>query len=148
MARRYRPRKLFKFWLYRDLIEDTRLIEYIDYLHKTRQFATMVRSGLRLMWTLGEGDLSVLFELFPGLQSRLQPNNDELIAQFRQMLQAQSIVVQAPSIPPALTTGAAIAAPPLIAPTFDDGDTIVIRRDATAGSAAAANFLDSVFGLQ
>jgi hypothetical protein len=143
MARRYRPRKLFKFWLYHDLAGDTRLMDYIAYLHRTRQFARTLRNGLRLMWTLGEGDLSVLFELFPGLQSRLAPSNDELIEQFRQMLQAQPVPV-----PPVLPTGQTLAAPQLLAPDFDDQDTILIQRDTRAGGRSASNFLDSVLGLQ
>jgi hypothetical protein len=145
MARRYRPRKLFKFWLYHDLAQDARLIEYIEYLRHTRQFARTIRSGLRLMWTLGEGDLSVLFELFPGLQSKLMPRNDELIQQFREMLQTQPVTA-----PPVMTstTGQPLAVPQLVAPALDDDqDTLLIRRDATAGGQSAANFLDSVFGL-
>lgn len=142
MARRYRPRKLFKFWLYRDLTEDTRLMDYIAYLHKTRQFATTVRNGLRLMWTLGEGDLSVLFELFPGLQSKLAPHNDELIEQFRQMLQSQ----------PALSAGLKPMDVPQIAmPIFDDDDeqgTVIIRHDADSASKTSNTFMEAIFALQ
>jgi hypothetical protein len=149
MARRYRPRKLFKFWLYRDLVEDTRLMDYIAYLYKTRQFATTVRNGLRLMWTLGEGDLSVLFELFPGLQSKLTPRNDDLIEQFRQMLQAQPIA----ALPtPALSAGIKPMNVPQIAmPTFDEDDeqdTIIIRRDDSAPNKTSNVFMQAVLSLQ
>lgn len=151
MARRYRPRKLFKFWLYHDLAEDTRLMEYIDYLRKTRQFATVLRSGLRLMWTLGQGDLSVLFELFPTLRSQFVPDNTALIEEFRRMLQAQTVA--ASPVPPvtALPPGPKpmnIKSIPM--PTFDedDQDTIVLSRDATSGEQAAANFLQSVLAIQ
>jgi hypothetical protein len=65
MARRYRPRKEFKFWLYHDLAEDKRLMEFISFCKNTQQFARMVRNGLRLMWSLGEGETFVLYELFP-----------------------------------------------------------------------------------
>ena len=65
MARRYRPRKEFKFWLYHDLAEDKRLMEFIRFCKDTQQFARMVRNGLRLMWSLGEGETFVLYELFP-----------------------------------------------------------------------------------
>ena len=152
MARRYRPRKRFVFWLYHDLAEDTRLMEYIDYLLKTNQFTKSIRNGLRLMWTLGEGDLSVLFELFPTLRAKLAPSSDELIEQFRQMLQAQPLAVAAP-LTPALPsmTGKQLAVPQIAMPSFDqddDQDTIVIRRDESADASAGMNFLDAALGLQ
>lgn len=70
---RYRPRKELKFWLYHDVESDSRLLDYIAFLKQTRQFATYVKRGLRLLWTLGEGDLTYLFELFPQLAERLNP---------------------------------------------------------------------------
>jgi hypothetical protein len=150
MARRYRPRKLFKFWLYHDRLEDQRLMDYIDYLRKTRQFASTLRQGLRLMWTLGEGDLSVLFELFPSLRSQFMPNGDNLIEQFRQMLlQNQPVIPEFPNMEPLLTGNPKpLPAPQIAMPTFDDGDTVVIRHDMTAGASATTNFLDAAFGFQ
>jgi hypothetical protein len=70
MARRYRPRKEFKFWLYHDLDEDKRLMEFIRFCKTTQQFACMVRNGLRIMWSLGEGNTAVLYELFPWIQTQ------------------------------------------------------------------------------
>jgi hypothetical protein len=133
---------LFKFWLYRDLAEDSRLMEYIGYLHQTRQFATMVRNGLRLMWTLGQGDLSVLFELFPILQAQFKPNNDDLLEQFRQMLLQHQPVVSAQPI---------VALPhstprPIL--SDDEQDTVVIKKDASVGSNTTLNFLKNAFGLR
>ncbi len=148
--RRYRPRKEFKFWLYHDLVEDTRLMDYIDYLRKTRQFAKSVRNGLRLMWTLGEGDLSVLFELFPSLRSQFMPKGDELIEQFRQMLmQHQPVIPEIPKLesPP---TGniKTLSVPQLAMPSSDDGDTIIIQRDIQAEAGGTSNFLAAAFGIQ
>jgi hypothetical protein len=150
MTRRYRPRKLFKFWLYHDLAEDTRLMEYIAYLRQTRQFAKILRNGLRLMWTLGEGDLSVLFELFPSLRSQFMPKGDELIEQFRQMLlQHQPAIPEFPEKElPAAGSAKALPAPQIAMPTFDDEDTMVIRRDTHADTDATANFLSAALGIQ
>lgn len=150
MTRRYRSRKRFTFWLYHDLVEDTRLMDYIEYLRKTRQFAKSVRNGLRLMWTLGEGDLSVLFELFPSLRSQFMPKGDELIEQFRQMLlQHQPTIPEIPKLdsPP---TGniKSLSVPQLTMPTFDDEDTIIMRRDTHAGEDITANFLNAALGMQ
>jgi hypothetical protein len=149
MARRYRPRKEFKFWLYHDLTEDQRLMEYIAYLRKTRQFAKTLRNGLRLMWSLGEGDLSVLFELFPSLRSQFAPNTDALIEEFRQMLLQRPAAL--PEIPTLASTSGGpkkLPAPPIAMPTFDDEDTIVIRRDPNASANTSVNFLDAALGFQ
>jgi hypothetical protein len=160
MVRRYRPRKEFKFWLYHDIAAEARLMEYIDYLLKTRQFARTIRNGLRLMWTLGEGDLSVLFELFPTLRSRLEapaaPTADD--DKLNKMLQeaakqgAALALLQSPTPVPLLTgspTGATILPAAadktagtgstmntsfqVAAPVYDDdGDVVIIRRDESA----------------
>lgn len=153
MARRFRPRKQFLFWLYHDIAEQVRLMEYIAYLQKTRQFATVARNGLRLMWTLSEGDLSVLFELFPTLQTQFKPDNSDLIAEFRQLLKEQQpIMVMAPSATPALSAGLKpmTGFKPVEMPTFDDDDqgTVIIRRDDHAAGKGAAAFMDSVLSLQ
>lgn len=97
---RYRPRKEFKFWLYHDLADDVKLMEWIKFCKETRQFASVIKRGLRLMWSLGQGDTSVLFELFPTLGSQLihvkdlptPPDNDDLrneIAELKQMIREQ-----------------------------------------------------------
>src|SRR5574337_1264443 len=121
MTRRFRPRKEIKFWLYRDIALEARMIEYIEYLRHTRQFARTIRSGLRLMWTLSEGDTSVLFELFPTLRSRFAPDNTALIEEFRRMLHAQT---PTPALPSGLKPIAAAQSLPM--PTIDDDDTVVI----------------------
>lgn len=148
--RRYRPRKQFKFWLYHDLLEDLRLMEYIAYLRKTQQFAKVLRSGLRLMWTLGEGDLSILFELYPTLRSQFVPGGENLIQEFRRLLEEHQIAIpDMPKLEP-LSKGSAkpLLAPEIPMPTFDDEDTMVVRRDVNAGANTTANFLDAAFGFQ
>lgn len=145
MARRYRPRKLFKFWLYHDLAEDVRLMEYIDYLHKTRQFVTVLRNGLRLMWTLGQGDLSILFELFPTLRSQFAPDNSALIEEFRRMLQAQPQLAPRELVP--AENARALPAPSVARHVFDEEDTIVIKTNTNAAAIGTANFLKAAFGI-
>lgn len=98
-----RRKKDFRFSLFHDTVEDIRLMEYVEYLRKTNQFASMIRNALRLVWTLGEEDLSVLFELFPGIRKQFMPKPDDLIDQFRQMLQHHMTAAMeaAPEPPPA-----------------------------------------------
>lgn len=69
--RRFRPRKQMKFWCYTDLNTDAWLIEIIAYWKAKKQFADMVKNGLRLMFSLGQGHLDVLFELFPQIETQL-----------------------------------------------------------------------------
>lgn len=68
---RYRPRKEVKMWLYTDKPDEEKLVGYVTYLKQTRKLAQAVRNGLRLLWSLGEGDTTVLFELFPHLEAQL-----------------------------------------------------------------------------
>jgi len=87
---RFRPRKELKIWLYRDVDEEARLIGYCAWLKSTRQLATIIKRAIRLYWSLSEGNLSVLFELFPALESRFKPDAETLMDEFRQML-AESV---------------------------------------------------------
>jgi hypothetical protein len=102
-ATRSRTKKEYRFALYPDVLEDSHLMAYVDYLRKTQQLPQVIRNALRLVWTLGEGDLSVLFELFPSLRGQFMPKPDELIEQFRQMLYQRMMAAMsvAPEPPPA-----------------------------------------------
>ena len=151
MARRYRPRKEFKFWLYHDLADDLRLMEYIAYLYKTRQFAATVRNGLRLMWTLREGNLAVLFELFPTLRNQLSQDNSALIQEFRRILASQTHdsngmphPEQNPALPGPRSSPGLRPLLPLIE-TDDDQDTLILSRSASTD--ASKNFLAGLTGL-
>jgi hypothetical protein len=138
MPRKYRPRKEFKFWLYHDRDEDSRLMEFIQYCKATRQFARVVRDGIRLIWSLREGNTNVLFELFPHLERHFKPDAEVLIEQFRQMLMQQQVA--APVSQPALVAASdtaeqggkkSLAAVKVALPLLDDdddGDTIVITK--------------------
>lgn len=148
MPRKYRPRKEFKFWLYHDRDEDSRLMEFIQYCKATRQFAKVVRDGIRLVWSLREGNTAVLFELFPHLERQFKPDAEELIEQFRQMLLQHQA---APEPQPAqVGVGAeqgkpkALNAPKTILPLLDDDedDTIVIKQSTGSGRGMMANLLD------
>lgn len=138
-----RPRKQFKFWLLRDDAADQGLQEYIAYLKTMGSFTQTIRDGLRLMWTLRQGDLSILFELFPTLQSQLKPDHTPLIEEIRAILLSQPMTTAAPpGIKP-------IAMKPITMPIFDDDadeqPTVIIKTTASAGG--TANFLEAAFKL-
>jgi hypothetical protein len=133
MARRYRPRKEFKFWLYHDLNEDKRLMEFIRFCKTTQQFACMVRNGLRLMWSLGEGDTSVLYELFPWTRPQVAllpsvPDTESLerqIADLRQIMLQQGTVKTPYANYPMLPASGAPPAPTIKSAPVADAGAIV-----------------------
>lgn len=134
MPRKYRPRKEFKFWLYHDRDEDSRLMEFIQYCKSTRQFARVVRDGIRLIWSLREGNTRILFELFPHLERQFNPDAEDLIAQFREMLlqqRAQPQLAPVSSGVGEINTPKSFSATKTTLPLLedDDGDdTMVITR--------------------
>lgn len=123
---RYRPRKEYKFWLYTDLVADSRLMEFIAYLKTTRQFATYIKRGLKLLWTLQEGDLTYLFELFPQLAERLNPppappdkGDLERLIQGAVHTSVKAAMLEMPSLPATIPAAAPLkpsgSAPPALA---------------------------------
>jgi hypothetical protein len=163
--RRFRPRKQYKFWLYHDLSEDTRLMEYAAWLVKTRQFATAIRNGLRLLWTLGEGDTTLLTELFPDVVSALRatppaptptpPDNSGIESRLDRMEalllssgagSPNGQVMKPTTVEPGGVKPIA-GARPLALPTFDDDDqdTIVLKRG--TDDSGSRNFLANAFGF-
>lgn len=120
---RYRPRKQFKFWLYTDLQSEEWLAEVIGLWKSKRQFSEIVKNGLRLMFSLGQGHTDVLFELFPQLETQLTakyappptPDNSELQRQIAdlKMIILQQGNIQAPpkDYPQSKSVGGHVAAP-------------------------------------
>lgn len=101
--RRFRPRKQLRFWLYTDLESDSWMLEIIAYWKARKQFATKIKDGLRLMWSLGQGQLDVLFELFPQIEHQLiakyspptAPDTDKLE---RDMAEIKKLILESGSI--------------------------------------------------
>ena len=148
--RRNIPRETWRFQLRLDNPIDSHVREILKYGETQRRAVTMIRDGVRLLWALENDDLSVLFELFPNLKGRFMPESDQIIEQFRQLLLEHQIAIpEAPKLEP-MTKGSAkpLLAPEIPMPTFDDEDTMVVRRDVNAGADAAANFLAAAFGMQ
>ena len=65
------------------------------------------------------------------------------------LLQHQQVIPEIPKLEPVSNGGPKpLPAPQIPMPTFDDEDTIVMRRDTSAGADSAASFLDASFGFQ
>lgn len=140
--RRFRPRRQMKFWCYTDLKTDAWLIEIIAYWKAKKQFADMVKNGLRLMFSLGQGHLDVLFELFPQIETQLAakyspptaPDNSNLerkLERIEQLVLEQGralpdtrdhfpLLIPAGTKPPAAPVAAVVAAKALDAATISD----------------------------
>ncbi|MEO8609531.1 MAG: hypothetical protein ABI690_16690 [Chloroflexota bacterium] len=127
---RYRPRKEIKMWLYRDKADESRLIDFVQYCKQTRQLARVLRNGIRLMWSLGEGNTEILYELFPWLQTQAAlippaPDTENLerqIADLKQIiLQQGSISVPSAGYPLMKQIGAPPVVTPKNAPAADAG---------------------------
>ncbi len=161
MASRYRPRQVFKFWLFLDKPEESRLIEFINYCKAKRSFARVVRDGIRLMWSLGEGDTTVLFELFPGLHAHLQPvqpaptppdtgNIERQIADLKRLILEQGVINPPPKDYPQMKSNNTLGiGKKMTLPMFDDdseGETLVLSKS-TAASVNGSNLLSGMMGL-
>lgn len=156
---RYRPRKQLKFWLYTDLKNEHWLIEVIEYWKSKRQFSDVVKSGLRLMWSLGQGQTDVLFELFPQLETQLAAryapptppdtgNLERQIADLKRLILEQGSII-VPSNQMEMKSGGTLGIGKTLAlPTFDDDDmdTVVLTK-ATGGTTNAENFMASMANI-
>ena len=60
-------RVMQKFWLDLEKPDEAEINQFIDHYKRQRQFTRVIRDGIRLMWSLGQGNLDVLFELFPSV---------------------------------------------------------------------------------
>jgi hypothetical protein len=160
MAGRYRPRQVFKFWLFKDKPEEYRLVEFIEYCKAKRSFARVIRDGIRLMWSLGEGDTSVLFELFPGLHAQLQPiqpaptppdtgHLERQIADLKRLILEQGAISAPPKDYPQMKSGGTLGIGKKMAlPVFDDEDegaTLILSKSSTGNN--GSNLLGGILAL-
>jgi hypothetical protein len=149
---RYVARQTRKFQLRLDHPIDAHVVEILDYAKSQRSEVTMIRDGVRLLWALKNDNLRVLFELFPHLERQFNPDAEDLIAQFRDMLlQHRTVPVPQPVQIDSgaeqggrkLLNGAKIDLPLL--EDDDDGDTIVLTKK--IGSMNGSNLIAGILGL-
>ena len=146
--RRYTPRQTRKFQLRLDHPLDVHVAEVLGHARARRREVTIIREGIALWWALENGDLEYLFEKFPQYRAHFNPDVEELIDQFRQMLQQQAKGSEETGTP-VLPAGKTIDTPKFALPVFDDEDdqdTLVIKRDTS--TAASDNFMKAILSLQ
>lgn len=150
-------RKQIRFWLDLERDSEYRIAEIIETLKHQRQFSSAIRDGLRLLWDLKQGNVTVLLALFPWIKDALQTDKPAPpdtsggdlkrdIDQIKQLILSQSKpdgLVNAPAGAPK-----AMQVPAFRTPTFDDlgSDDLVLKKDTSTDS--GKNFLQSMLALQ
>lgn len=150
MADARKGRKAFQA-LFPNIEANDQIIASLAVLTKRRQFTAWIRDMWRLWSDLTKGEITVLIELFPAFAQRwtMTDANEQIMAaiiELQSMLQSGQVVIGTPvQGEPVKIRGSDVVLPP---PVFEDDDLVVIRKDTSAGSTAAANFLNSMLGIQ
>ena len=140
---------------------DQHVAEILDYKRSKRSEVTAIRDGVRLLWALENGDLAVLFEMFPQYRTQFTPGGagggDDL-QQIKSMLEivvasrkSNELLMQSAAAPASetkLVTGKLLGGkvPMPVFDEFEDDDqpTVILNKSSVN---AAANFLGSLSGL-
>ena len=158
-----RVRLQFKFWL--DVLKDVEaaIADELERLKEQRKMAPTIRDALRLFLSLGQGDSSVLLELFPDIRGyfyqQFQAEQADAATQFNeiilrlnqiQQVQSQPAPISSPDEMRSISGPRPIAAQSFEVPSYDDDDDgllLEVRVDADAGARASANFINSLMAL-
>ena len=147
-----RFRLQFKFWLDVNKPNEYALAEIIADLKENKTFSKVIRDGIRLIWSLGQGNLDVLLALFPWIEDAFyerfkerEPASDSALRQ--QLARLEKLLIEQGSIP--IETGPKKLVVPPVAPPGDDGydDDLLVIRKAKSERESAHNFLSSAFDL-
>jgi hypothetical protein len=148
-------RVMHKFWLDLDKSDEEVINQLIDYHKRQRQFSRVIRDGIRLMWSLGQGNLDILFELFPWVmdtfyQRALAERAPQEGPLTEQLARLERLLLEQGNQP--MTTASAgpkhLAVTTQIMPLQDEeDDEIVLIKKAKSSGTSAQNFLDAAFGL-
>jgi hypothetical protein len=160
-----KARLRFNFWLDIRRDDEFAVAEQIQLLKRQRAFAKTVRDGIRLICDLRAGNVDVLLELFPFVQSKLTPqtpppaDNSDLKREIQMlkdlMLHSATPPMVAAPVGILRSSASTIGGPkPLSAPKFDlprfedddEAETLILTKDTRTNS--AQNFLDSMLALQ
>jgi len=166
----FMARKRFIFWLDDTKGQEYQLIAEVGELKKQRSFSQTIRDGIRLICDLRDGNLDVLFELFPwvrveflkymeGVQPKtvmsetaLAPDVEKYLQEILEKLdQAQSNSTATPILKPVSNGlkpigGLKSIAPPVLGD--DDEDLLTVTQIQGDGISVTQRFLQSFQTLQ
>jgi len=142
-------RMRFQFRFHLDVTKalEHELAEQLDALKQRRLFKPWIRDALRLFFSLKDGDISVLQELFPGIVAQIQEQrrgdnggNDNAVSE--RLATIEGLLLRQENGKPEM-----VSLPKLPAPVFADdaGDTLVMKPIQDGHS--AHNFMASVQAL-
>lgn len=159
-TKRYRMRYDFQLNIAKD--DELAIAEQIANLKTQGLYSKTVRDGIRLVSDLREGNLGVLFELFPWVRAEFleyvastQPqksdtetNIQKQLARIEELLANGETASSAPRIDSGVGGPKKMVVPQVAAPALDDDDTdlLVVAKAKSSGN-ASQNFLNSAFRL-
>lgn len=83
------PRHTRKYQFRNDHPVDNHVEEILNFWKSSKQEITNLRKAVSLYYAIEQGNLEVLFEMFPQYRSQFTPGNSQLIEQFMQILVQQ-----------------------------------------------------------
>lgn len=140
--REYIPRTTRRFQLRNDYPQDIHVAKVLDTARAKRREVTVIRNAVQLYHALEQGDLSMLFEMFPQYKSQFV--TAETMAQLIASIQKQSDTKPHEIGQPPLAAPKAIAMP--VFSEFDD-DEPTVECTASAKTDCGANLLKGLSTL-
>ena len=149
-----RFRLQYKFWLDLNKPHEKELAELIEDLKEQRSFSGVVRDGIRLIVDLWHGNLDVLLELFPGVETAFYERFQQQqpvpeVAIHEQLARLESLLLQQGNTPVATANSGPkpMNVPQIAGPTDDGAEDLIVIKKAKSDGKSAQNFLDSAFSL-
>ena len=154
------------FWLNLGKPEEEEIADKIEVLKSNRSFTSVIRDGIRLICDLRDGNLDVLFELFPWVRVEflkymedVQPKpvvgksmdlSPEVEKYLREILDKLDNPPASTGLQSVMGGSKQLNTPQFAAPEFDDDDDdlLTVQKDTSSGKNIAENFLKSLMSLQ
>lgn len=129
-----------EFWLFKNKLEDRRLIAYCDDLRAARNFLPTLRDALMLIMDLRNGRTDVLVSLFPDVPMAFQQTN--LQSEFDRLAE---LIAARPIAAASTSIGGVSTGQPMKISLDDFGLDLNITAEAQTGkSNAVQNLLDQM----
>ncbi len=122
------PRHTRKYQFRNDHPVDQHIEEILNFWKTGKQEITNLRKAVSLYYAIEQGNLEILFEMFPQYRSQFTPGNSQLIEQFMQILTQQPSAHGAKQLPQLPVQSAA----KVLAPVAQAKQAAVSTEDFTA----------------